>query len=129
MTVRTKFGPYLHVDGAGKAIAWYVEALGALVVERYDMPDGTVGHCELDFHGFPLYLADCPTGIAPPSSYRDVAISLFATVPDVDAFFARAIEEGARVERPLKDQEYGERNGGFVDPFGHVWFVSTPLGT
>ena len=39
----------------------------------------------------------------------------------------RAVEAGATLDRALADQPYGYRNGGFVDPFGHVWFVATPI--
>ncbi len=61
------------------------------------------------------------------TDYNDVPITLYANVPDVDAVFNRAIESGAQLDRPLTDQEYGERNGGFIDPYGHVWYVSTPI--
>jgi PhnB protein len=29
------------------------------------------------------------------------------------------------VERPVKDQFYGDRSGTLVDPFGHKWTVAT----
>ena len=32
---------------------------------------------------------------------------------------------GAKVLRPVEDQFYGDRGGGFEDPFGHRWFIST----
>ena len=32
---------------------------------------------------------------------------------------------GAKLTRPIKDQFYGDRNGGVEDPFGHVWFIAT----
>jgi PhnB protein len=122
-----KFSPYLHVDDAAQAIDWYVRALGAVERERYQMPDGSIGHAELDLHGNLLCLADCPTGLEKPKRYSDVPIGLYATVPDVDAVFARAIDAGATVERPVADQEYGARTAGFVDPFGHVWYVATSI--
>ena len=121
------FAPYLHSDNASAAIDWYVRALGARVRERYDGDDGKVMHAELDLHGNVLCIGDCPTNLPMPQRYSDVAIGLYAVVPDVDAVFNRAVEAGARVERPLADQEYGYRNGGFVDPFGNVWYVATPI--
>ncbi len=121
------FAPYLHSSDAAAAIDWYVRALGATVRERYD-DAGKVMHAELDLHGNLLCVADCPTDLPEPNSYADVAIGLYAVVPDVDAVFNRAIEAGARIERPLADQPYGHRNGGFVDPFGNVWYVSMPIG-
>jgi uncharacterized glyoxalase superfamily protein PhnB len=47
------------------------------------------------------------------------------TVPDVDKFFAHAIEAGAKTERPIADQFYGHREGTLRDPFGYLWSVTT----
>jgi len=46
-------------------------------------------------------------------------------VDDVDATVSRAVQAGARLDRPVADQFYGDRSGGLTDPFGHVWFVAT----
>jgi len=43
----------------------------------------------------------------------------------VDSVFARAVEAGATVKRPLEDQFYGDCTGTLKDPFGHVWFLAT----
>lgn len=129
MDTKWTLAPYLRVKDAAAAIAWYCKALGAVEQARYEMADGSIGHAELDVHGNMLCLADSsPSQQFPvPQTYNDVPITLYALVPDVDAVFNRAVESGARVERPLANQEYGERNGGFVDPFGHIWYVSTPI--
>lgn len=121
--------PYLRTQNAAEAIAWYGRALGATEVERYEMPDGKIAHAELDIHGNPLCLADAATdGQFPrPKTYNDVPIILRVMVPDVDATFNRAIEEGAQVDRAPADQSYGERSAGFIDPFGHVWYLGAPI--
>jgi PhnB protein len=120
--------PYLRAQNAAEAIDWYIRALGAVEKERYEM-DGKIQHAELDVHGNVLCLADTsePEQFARPRSYNDVPITLYAIVPDVDAVFNRAVEAGALVDRVLTNQEYGYRNGSFIDPYGHVWFVSTPI--
>jgi PhnB protein len=46
-------------------------------------------------------------------------------VPDVDKVVDRAVKAGAKVERAVADQFYGDRSGTIRDPFGHVWTVST----
>ncbi len=121
--------PYLRVENASKAIDWYTDVLGAIEKERYEMPDGKIGHAELNVHGNTLCLADTsgPGQFSRPSSHNELPIILYAVVPDVDAVYTRAIEAGASADRPLADQEYGHRNGGFIDPFGHVWYVSMPI--
>lgn len=40
--------PYVTVIGADKAIEFYKKAFGAKETGRITMPDGTVGHCEMD---------------------------------------------------------------------------------
>lgn len=42
-------------------------------------------------------------------------------VADVDAAFARACDQGARVVEELTTWEYGERSGVLEDPAGHRW--------
>lgn len=129
MVASWSLAPYLRTDNAAEAIAWYVRALGASEVARYEMPDGTIGHAELDVHGNRLCLADTQArGQFPePQTYNDVPMFLYAQVPDVDAVFEQAVREGARVDRAVADQTYGERTGGFIDPYGHMWYVSTPI--
>jgi PhnB protein len=120
--------PYLRTENAAQAIDWYIRALGALEKERHEM-DGQIVHAELDVHGNRLCLADThvPEQFKRPKTYDDVPITLYATVPDVDAVFNRAVGAGAQIDRQLTNQEYGHRNGSFIDPYGHVWFVSTPI--
>lgn len=121
--------PYLRTDNASDAIAWYVRALGATETERYEMPDGKIGHAQIDIHGNPLCLADTSADgqFERPKTHNDVPIILYVKVPDVDAAFNRAIEAGAQVDRAPADQTYGDRSAGFIDPFGHVWYLSTPI--
>ena len=48
-------------------------------------------------------------------------------VEDVDSQFQRAIDAGAKVKQPVKDQFYGDRSGTLEDPFGHVWTIATHM--
>ena len=123
------FGPYLRVEGAAAAIDWYVQALGAKEKERVQIADGKIMHAELEIHGHLLCLADTERRgqFARPNNYNDVPITLYAVVPDADAIFQRAIECGARSDRDSTDQPYGFRAAGFIDPFGHVWYVLSAL--
>ena len=43
----------------------------------------------------------------------------------VDTGVERALAAGGTLKRPVEDQFYGDRSGAVVDPFGHVWHVST----
>lgn len=121
--------PYLRVDNAAKAIEFYVNALGATEIGRYPTDGGKIAHAELDLHGNKLCLADSdsPGSARNPGDARRVPVSLYAIVPDVDDVYARAIAAGATSDYAPADQSYGERGAGFVDPFGHVWFIGQPI--
>jgi len=108
------------------------EALGAQELYRFDMPDGRIGHAEIQIGNSRLMLADempemPDIDVRSPGTLGGTTFGLHVYVPDVDAAFARAVEAGAIVKRPVKDQFYGDRSGMFADPFGHVWTLATRI--
>lgn len=117
--------PYIAVPDATAALDFYVEAFGA--VRRGDpivMPDGRIGHAEVAIGDSVLMLAEQfpEMGIVAPREGESPA-SMRLEVPDPDAVVDRAVELGARLERPVSDSPYG-RGGVVVDPAGHRWMVS-----
>jgi PhnB protein len=121
--------PHLVVKGGAAAIAFYVRALGAREVYRLEMPDGRVGHAELRLGEGVLMLSDefPEDGIRAPGGGSRPPITLHLYVEDVDATVARALGAGARLERPVKDEFYGDRAGQVTDPFGHRWHLATRI--
>ena len=119
--------PYLCVDGAAEAIEFYQEVLGATERMRMGGPDGKVGHAELQIGSGLVMLADefPDMGQRSPKALGGSPVTVSLYVEDVDAVFARAIGAGATEVRPVADQFYGDRVGGFQDPWGHVWSVAT----
>lgn len=57
-----------------------------------------------------------------------IRASIYAYVPDVDATFACALQEGATVVDALADKPYAERAAGVTDAVGNVWWISTYTG-
>jgi PhnB protein len=124
--------PYLSVRGAEKAIEFYKQAFGAEEIYRLPMPEGKVGHAELQIGSSRIMLADEFPGmpdnvIASPTALGGSSIAFNLYVPDVDVSFARAVAAGATVRRPVQDQFYGDRSGTLADPYGHIWTVSTRI--
>jgi PhnB protein len=119
--------PYLIVNGATKAIEFYQRAFGAVQKERMTMPDGRIGHAELRIGDAVIMLADefPDMKIVGPQTLGGSPVGILIYVEDVDARFAQAVAAGAAIQRPLKDQFYGDRSGTVVDPFGHVWNLAT----
>ncbi|NOP95941.1 MULTISPECIES: VOC family protein [Mycolicibacterium] len=124
---RSAVVPYLTVPDARAAIAWYVDALGAVEIgEPIVMDDGRIGHAELELAGGVLYLADeyPEIGLKAPSPQAN-SVSLMLSVPDTDAALERARILGAQVQREPYEN-YGTRNAAIIDPSGHRWMLSGP---
>ncbi len=121
--------PYLVVDGAAAAIAFYVTAFGAVEDHRLVGDDGRIGHAEIIIGNSRLMMADeYPEANAiSPTTRGGTSTSFTLMVADVDEVFARAIAAGATEVRPVADQFYGHRQGTLRDAWGHQWSISSPL--
>ena len=118
---------YLCIDGATAAIDFYKRAFGAKERLRMDAPGGKIGHAEIVIGDSAIMIADefPEMNFRGPKSGAGASINMHLYVRDVDATFARAIREGARVLRAVEDKFYGDRSGSIEDPFGHVWHLAT----
>ncbi len=119
--------PYLIVKDASRAIEFYKKAFGAKELMRFADPSGKIGHAEIKIGDSPIMLADefPDMGIRGPQSGSRSPVGILLYVEDVDARLNQAIAAGAKVERPVQDQFYGDRSGTLIDPFGHVWTIAT----
>jgi uncharacterized glyoxalase superfamily protein PhnB len=121
--------PYLAVVDAPRAITWYATVLGAEPVGApVIMPDGHIGHAELDLGGARLYLSEQfpEIGVEAPAPDRGVPVTLHLEVVDVDAVTDLAVSAGAVLDRAPGDNPYG-RTAVVRDPFGHRWMLNATL--
>jgi PhnB protein len=113
----------LIVPDAAAAIGWYQEALGATVL--WDL--GGVAGLAVDGSAFFLHEINPanPRETSPEhAGVTSVRIEVF--VDDPDALIERAARAGAPSSHAPTEHEvpWGRhRQGGFMDPFGHVWSV------
>jgi uncharacterized glyoxalase superfamily protein PhnB len=121
--------PYLRVHNSAEAIDFYARAFGATELFRLTEPSGRIGHAEIKIGPATVMLSDeyPEHGITGPRALGGTTFSIHLHVADVDKAFAQALEAGATVVRPLKDQFYGERSGTVRDPFGHEWLLGGHL--
>jgi PhnB protein len=119
--------PYLAVEDAARAIDYYVKAFGAKEVVRMNAPDGSIGHAELEIGDSRVMLADPfpQSSTRPPKELGGTSVSVFLYVEDVDATVKQAVDAGGTLTMEVADQFWGDRFGGFTDPFGHSWSVAT----
>ena len=112
----------LAVRDAPTAVAWYSRALGAK--ELWSL--GSVAGLEIAGAAFFVGQPE-GNGWESPERLGTTSARVEVFCDDPDAFIARAVEAGANGNRDaIKDHQapWGtHRQGGFVDPFGHVWLV------
>lgn len=116
----TAITPYLIVENAAGLIEFLAGAFGAVERRRVPMPQGGIGHAEVEIDGAVLMLADAMPPAFPPTSSL---IHLY--VADVDAVYAQALQAGATSEDAPSDSFYGARVARVTDPFGNHWFIAT----
>lgn len=123
--VKSGVSPYLTVDGAAKASAFYQAAFGAEEVSRMGNPDGKFMHIHLYINDSSVMLSDAfpehGHPWVPPAGFM-----LTLEVDDADAWAERAIKAGAEVINPIADMFWGARWGTVRDPFGVEWAFNTP---
>lgn len=119
---------YLMVDDAARALDFYRDAFGAEELFRLPMGD-KIGHAEIMIGDTHLMLADelADMGALGPNSRGGPTASFMIYVPDADAAYDKAVKAGAKADRPLKNEFWGDRIGTVVDPFGHKWSLATHI--
>ena len=118
--------PYLVIKGAAEALEFYKKAFGAKELSRQPTPDGKLLHASMKIGGSIVMLMDEFEGADPkaPISAGTTTVMMHIYTSNVDKFWERAVESGAKVLLPLDNQFWGERYGQLTDPFGHRWSVS-----
>jgi PhnB protein len=129
--------PFLYIEDAAKAVDFYQNVFGAQVMMRDQEPSGIVSHALLKMGETTVMLSD-PTSAdvkqndvhhlsRAPRSYGGSPVHMYIYVADVDDVFKRATQAGAKVIDPVENRDWGDRCGGIEDPYGHVWWVGTPI--
>jgi len=110
----------LAVTDAPAAVAWYEKALGAAVLWSL----GSVAGMEIE--GAAFFVGEpANNGWESPEKLGITSTRVEVFCEDPDTFIARAIQAGANgsVDK-IRNHEapWGvHRQGGFIDPFGHIW--------
>jgi len=118
----------LAVADTPTAVEWYKHALGATVLWSLGSVAG------LEIAGAPFFLGQpANNGWESPTKLGITSARVEVFCDDPDTFIAHAVEAGADGDfDTIKNHQapWGtHRQGGFIDPFGHIWLVgdSSPL--
>lgn len=125
----TTLTPYLIVKNAANALKFYQAAFGAKEIMRFADPKGTVMHAEMKLGDSMIMLAEecAQMSARNPHTIGGTPVMLHLYVKNVDAAAKKAMAAGAKEQRPVQDQFYGDRSGCVIDPFGHIWNISTHI--
>jgi uncharacterized glyoxalase superfamily protein PhnB len=118
--------PYLAINGAEKALAWYKQAFGAKELDRQYGPGGRILHARVRIGNSFVLMSDIFPGSAhrSPLDLGAASVTLHIYTKEVDRLWHQAVDAGAKVDMPLQDTFWGERYGQLRDPFGHAWSIS-----
>ena len=119
--------PNLCCKDAAGALDFYKTAFGAKELHRMPMPDGKVGHAEMQIGGARVMLSDefPEWGNLSPLSIGGSATTVLIYFEDVDAVVDRAVSAGAKLLQPPTDQFWGDRSCKLQDISGHTWMFAT----
>jgi len=129
--------PFMFNDDPQAAFKLYRKIFGAREVHRVTQPNGKPSHIQMAIGDTHVMLDDATAPHAAeyrakgfagtPRDFGGTPLHLYIYVADADAAFKRALDSGSKVVDPMEDKEWGDRCGGVQDPFGHIWYIATPL--
>lgn len=124
----THFAPELHIPNGTFNIDFYTK-LGAKESFCFRNEDGSIHVAELNINGAIFHLHETMRWLnaLEPITAIGVTTVIGLFVPDVDAVIKKAIQAGATEISPVKDYDYGYRQGMFKDPFGHYWQIQKKI--
>ncbi len=111
-----------HPRGAAEMVDFLKRAFAAeeIVVYR-STPDGPVVHAKIRIGDSVVEMGEAH------GPWQPMDTMLYLYVDDVDAWYERALAGGATSVSAPADQPYGDRVASVNDPFGHLWYIATPI--
>ncbi len=113
--------PFLIVDGASKLTDFLVQAFEAKEISRNQEKDGLILHAEVQIGDSMIMLSDST------SELKSMRCMLYFYVNNADIVYKRALISGATSFREPRDGKYGDRCAAVVDPFGNLWWITSPM--
>jgi len=114
--------PYFVVNGAQKLIDMLKQVFDAKELRRFDMPDGTILHVELQIDDSVIMMGNSSDQFPPNQHLTHVY------VPNADETYKKAINMGCiPLEAPKHRVGEPNRRGSFNDFAGNTWSVATQI--
>jgi uncharacterized glyoxalase superfamily protein PhnB len=117
----TDVTPYLLARGAAQLIESLKHTLGAEELESYKDAQGTILHAKMRIGDSVVEMGEARGAFAP------MPVMFMVYVDDVDGWFERARDAGAKVLFPPATQPYVHRVGAIEDSAGNQWYLAKPI--
>ena len=116
----------LAVDNVDATIAYYESALGAMVNDKMEGPQGTV-HAELKIRDQILMVGVAHKDYKSAQSLGGSPVTLQYYVTNPDQAYSVALKHGGKSLMEPTDMFWGDRWSEFVDPAGIRWGIATHI--
>lgn len=113
--------PYIFAKDAHSYLDFLKDGLNGSVENVHRSPEGVVLNAQVVFGDTTLMVSDASGWSGPTHA------TYYIYVENADAAMARALAAGGVRVSEVKDQSYGDRQGGVRDPSGNVWWISQRL--
>lgn len=123
------FAPHLTVRNVLAELEFCKAAFGAAELRRWSNPDGTVHVAEMSINGALFHLHEEMPGNRErsPATLKGTTAAIGLFVRDPAATVKKAVAAGARETNPVRDYDYGYRQGTVMDSEGHVWLIQKKI--
>ena len=111
--------PYIIVGNAEAFIGFITTVFGAEEKLRVNTDDGSPMHCEYSINGGTIMFGQAG------GEWKSSPCGMFVVLEDVDAIYAKALENGATSIQEPADRGYGQA-AGVLDKWGNQWWLNRP---
>ena len=129
MRSATTFVPHLQSKNVLAGMEFYKSAFGAIELRRWSNPDGSVHVAEMSIDGAMFHIHEEVSRSRQMSTetLNGVTCLIGIFVADPDAMANKAVAAGGTITSPMRDYDYGYRQGVVTDPSGHQWLVQKKI--
>ena len=117
----TQLFPYIFAENAKSYLTFLADGLGGEVVSAHEHPPGMLANGHVRFGDTTIMVSEATD--ANPQTRG----TYYLYVADADVAMARGIAAGGVEIGPVRDQWYGDRQGGLRDPWSNIWWLSQRL--
>ena len=112
--------PYLFCDEPHRCGKFLSEAFGATELGR-TVHEQIIVNLQMQIGTTAMMISQAN------ERYTARPAAFYIYVEDADASMVKALAAGAALEMEVMDMSYDDRQGGVVDPFGNIWWLSQRL--